>query len=290
IERSEDSSTDRPVALLLTKFDRVLAGSAAAGSEDSPEPEAGISGAFVERLVDDRYGMTRHALAAHAPNGAVFAVSSFGPGAIGNRPPVELHPMGLEGPLSWLADQLEARDRAVMTELWERAPRDLRRLRRSVAAYERRYPRSNRSYEFRGQLKALRRQQRRGRVLRLAAWGLLALGALAGYDALGFQRAAAFEREGDRAAPAIARRWSDLLEWHPSLGVFWPALARQARLKKAEWLVKAADVQVANGTAGAGPPGRRRGPEGPGPPPAPPPQEGAGGPEGGRPPPARRDR
>src|SRR5262249_10987749 len=157
---------------------------------------------------DERYGMTRHALAAHAPDGAIFAVSSFGPGAIGNRPPADLHPMGLEGPLSWLADQLEARDRGVMTELWERAPHDLPRLRRAVAAYERRYPRSNRSYEFRGQLKALQHQRRRGHWLRLAACGLLALGALAGYDALDFQRAAAFERQGDRAAPAIARRWS----------------------------------------------------------------------------------
>ncbi len=58
--------------------------------------------------------MTRHALAAHAPDGAIFGVSSFGPGAEGNRPPTELRPMGLEGPLSWLAEQLEARDRAAM--------------------------------------------------------------------------------------------------------------------------------------------------------------------------------
>ena len=63
--------------------------------------------------------------------------------------------MGLEGPLSWLADQLEARDRARMTGLWEMAPDDWPRLERCVAAYERRYPRSNRSYAFRGQLKLL---------------------------------------------------------------------------------------------------------------------------------------
>ena len=55
----------------------------------------------------------------------------------------------------------------------------------------------------------------------------------------------------DSAAPAVARRWSDLLEWHPSLPIFWPALDREARLKKVEWLIKAADVQVANGTAPA---------------------------------------
>jgi hypothetical protein len=249
IERSEDARTDRPVAMLLTKFDRVLASTAAGDSEGAGASPPSLSGSFVERLVDERYGMTRHALAAHAPDGAIFAVSSFGPGAVGNRPPAELHPMGLEGPLSWLADQLEARDRAVMNQLWELAPHDLPRLERAVAAYERCYPRSNRSFEFRGQLKALARKRRHRRWLRLAACGLLAAGGLAGYDAMGFRRAAAFEREADRAAPAIARRWSDLLEWHPSLGVFWPSLARQARLKKAEWLVKAADVQVANGTA-----------------------------------------
>ncbi len=46
------------------------------------------------------------------------------------------------------------------------------------------------------------------------------------------------------------------MDWHPSIGLFWPGLARQAREKKAEWLVKAADVQVANGTAAADLPAR----------------------------------
>ena len=68
--------------------------------------------------------------------------------------------MGLEGPLSWVAEQLEARDRADMNQLWELAPRDLPRLERCVAAYERRYPRSNRSYEFRGRIKKLARHRR----------------------------------------------------------------------------------------------------------------------------------
>ncbi len=104
--------------------------------------------------------MTRHALAQHAPDGAVFAVSSFGPGAVDNRPPAELEPMGLEGPLGWVAQQLEAGDRAAMSRLWELAPRDLPRLRRCVAVYERRYPRSNRSYEFRAKLTKLERTGR----------------------------------------------------------------------------------------------------------------------------------
>ena len=120
IDRSEDLSMGRPVALLLTKFDRVLAGTAATESSrgSGAEPPAEL----VERLVDERYGMTRHALAEHAPEGAIFAVSSFGPGAVGNRPPAELRPLGLEGPLGWVAEQLEARDRADMEQLWELAP------------------------------------------------------------------------------------------------------------------------------------------------------------------------
>jgi GTPase SAR1 family protein len=256
IERSDDARADRPVALLLTKFDRVMARAKSAleaqpGEDGSGDPAPAIPEGLVERVVDTQYGMTRHALAAHAPDGAIFAVSSFGPGADGHRPPSELHPMGLEGPLSWLAEQLEARDRAAMTAVWERAPRDRSRLERVVAAYERRYPRSNRSYEFRERLEAMVRRQRRGRLVRLAGCAVLGAIAMAGYDALGFRRALAFEREADRAAPAIARRWADLLEWHPSLGVFWPSLERQARIKRAEWQVRAAGVQVANGTADA---------------------------------------
>jgi len=249
IERSEDLSMGRPVALLLTKFDRAVA------TIETPDGgsaiEAGLPPEFVDRLVDDRYGMTRHALAEHAPEGAIFAVSSFGPGASGNRPPAELRPWGLEGPLGWVADQLEARDRAEMNWLWELAPGDVVRLERCVAAYERRYPRSNRSFEFRARLKKLTRKRRWRRGVRWAAAGALGLAALAGSDLLAFHRATSYERAGEDAAPAVARRWSELLEWHPSLPLFWPALGREARLKKAEWQVKAADVQIANGTAPA---------------------------------------
>ena len=255
IERSDDLSTGRPVALLLTRFDRVLAGLTSTAGELAGL-EACLSTEFVERLVDERYGMTRHALSEHAPQGAIFAVSSFGPGASGNRPPAELQPMGLEGPLSWLADQLEARDRAEMTELWDQAPGDLPRLERCVAAYERRYPRSNRSFEFRGRLKGLARKGRWRRAIRWAGAALVGLAALAGSDFLAFHRATAFERGGDTSAPLVARRWSELLEWHPTLSWFWPGLARQAQLKKDEWQVKAADLQVANGTAPADLPAR----------------------------------
>jgi GTPase SAR1 family protein len=258
IEKSEDLSTDRPVALLLTKFDRVLSSNrspqaqASEGQAEATDPagEADLSGPFVERLVDERYGMTRHALRQHAPDGAIFAVSAFGPGAVGHRPPATLHPMGLEGPLGWLAEQLEARDRAQMEWLWELAPRDLPRLERCVAAYERRYPRSNRSFEFRRRLKTLVRQRRRRRALRLAAAAVVLLAGLAGYDFWGFHRVAAFEQDPEAAASQVAREWSGLLASHPSMPLFWPSLARQARYKHDEWTVRAADDQLAAGRAG----------------------------------------
>src|SRR5271165_7168113 len=61
IERSNDLSVGRPVALLLTRFDRVLASIDAA--EQAVNLATGVSTEFVERLVDQQYGMTRHALA-----------------------------------------------------------------------------------------------------------------------------------------------------------------------------------------------------------------------------------
>src|SRR5262249_53127056 len=45
IERSDDGSTDRPVALLLTKFDRVLASTAVSSTDGSPVSPASLSGA-----------------------------------------------------------------------------------------------------------------------------------------------------------------------------------------------------------------------------------------------------
>ena len=196
--------------------------------------------------------MTRHALAAHAPDGAIFAVSSFGPGASGNRPPAELHPLGLEGPLGWVAEQLEARDRAEMERLWELAPADLPRLGRCVPAYERRYPRSNRSFEFRDRLKKLERKRGWRRMLRLAAAAIVAVGGLAGSDLLGVPNAPGRSR---RAGEARRRRsrgagpsCSSGIRRSRSSG---RRSGREARQKQAEWQVKAAGVQVANGTAPA---------------------------------------
>ncbi|APW62144.1 TRAFAC clade GTPase domain-containing protein [Paludisphaera borealis] len=247
IERSEDLSTDRPVALLLTKFDRVLAreGATAEPTVDGGSP---FSEAFVEKLVDQQYGMTRHALRQHAPDGVIFAVSSFGAGSTGNRPPSEIHPLGLEGPLGWVAEQLEARDRSQMEWLWDLAPNDLPRLHRCLTAYEKRYPRSNRTYEFRDRLKQLERRRKLRRLGKLAAAGAAVVSLAVGYDFWGYQTASAFERDPGNSAAAVADRWSGWLTHHHALPFLMPSYAREAANKKAEWTVKASDVQVAAGT------------------------------------------
>ncbi len=125
------------------------------------------------------------------------------------------------------------------------------RLARCLAAYEKRYPRSNRSFEFLDRLKKLQRRRGWRRLARFAAAAIVVAGGLAGWDLLAFESAQAFERAGEAAPPAVARRWSEVLEWHPSLSWFWPNKGRAARQKRDEWQVKAAGVQVANGTAPA---------------------------------------
>ncbi|HEV3121820.1 MAG TPA: hypothetical protein VGY53_07955, partial [Isosphaeraceae bacterium] len=236
IERSDNSTTDRPVALIITKFDRLL----------EPGTEPARAAGEVERVAEQLYGMTFHALAAHAPRSAIFAVSSYGQGGQDGHPPAELHPFGLQGPLTWVAEQLEERDRDQLTWLWELAPDDTHRLARCLDVYERRYPRSYHALDFRTRLNHLRRAKLRKTALRVGTAAAVVALTLAGYDGWGFQAAKAFER--DHAAPAVARRWSDLRAWHPSLGLFWPSYSRLAESKEAEWTVKAAGAKVASGS------------------------------------------
>ncbi len=238
IEVADDGTAGRPVALLVTKYDRVI-------ERGGPPPEE------VERLVESRYGMTRHALAQHAPRSAVFAVSAYGPQAdAAGRPPAELEPMGLEGPLAWLAGQLEDLDREALDWLWDLAPTDAPRLTRCVQAFERRYPRSTYTDTFRRRLTAIRRRRTVRRAL-LATTGLAALGvSLAGYDAWGYRSALAFERSNP-PAPAVEARWTRLLTWHPTLPLFFPRDAEQGRKHLRTWRVKAAEARLAAGAGGA---------------------------------------
>ena len=194
--------------------------------------------------------MTRHALAQHAPRGAIFAVSSYGRGRHDGRPPAELHPLGLEGPLGWLAEQLEARDEEQLEWLWDLAPDDLPRLARCVAAYEQRYPRSDRRTAFPARLeRRWRRFAARGGRCGMAA-GRRGAGRrrLAGYDVLGFQHALAFERP--RQSPRRRSRSAGPSCSHGTRRCRSSGRqARQARQSRPSGPSRRPRVQVANGTA-----------------------------------------
>ena len=282
LEQSERSHMHRPVALVLTKFDRVLAAHQSrqigstnrsrqipyddhyddadddyeadralpqtASRRQSPANLPALSPGEVERLVESQYGMTAHALATHARRSAVFAVSSYGFGASDDgRPPHHLNPIGLEGPLTWLADQLESSDRDQLDWLWDLAPEDMARLGRCLKAYERRYPESPHAKGFRKKLNRLRRAKFRKRIVTTVAMGGLAVGSVAGYDMVGYRLAVRFEQ--GNAAPAVAQNWTEMRSWHPTMGLFFPKMEEDARARSARWAVASAEQKVNLGTA-----------------------------------------
>src|SRR5215831_19221213 len=151
----------RPMALVLTKSDLL-------------PPDTVDIDAFAARNL----GMTRHALQAHAPRRGCFAVSSLGP-----RWPTALEPRGLDAPLTWLAQALQAQDEARLEWLWSAGVK-LDVLERCVSAFARRYPETPAATQYRQRLRALVGRRRRRRVLAgvAAAAGLLL--AAAGYDVL----------------------------------------------------------------------------------------------------------
>lgn len=239
IESTPNGTAGRPVALLITKYDHVI-------EQGGPPPGE------VERLADARFGMTRHALAVHAPRSALFAVSAYGCGAVGDRPPAELHPMGLEGPLLWLAEQLEEADREAIEWIWDVAPTDVRRLSRCVRAFERRYPRSDQIIDFRRRLAKLRRAEIARNLLRAGAGMALVALAAAGYDALGYRSAVAYER--DHSPGAVERHWREFRAWHPSQAWFFPRQAEAARRRHDVAIVRAEGQRIASGAASSQPP------------------------------------
>ncbi|MEW4567928.1 hypothetical protein AB1L88_08685 [Tautonia sp. JC769] len=235
IGASDNTMIGRPVALLLTKYDRILA----AGG---PQPDR------AEEVVESRFGMTQHALASHAPRSAVFAVSSYGLNAPADgTPPDHLEPMGLEGPLLWLVEQVEATDRELLEWIWDLAPRDTPRIARCIRAYARRYPNSTKLIEYRRRLRSLRRRSVvRGLVRGIATLAALVAGA-AIYDAAGYHLALAYER-GGHSAPEVARRWERFLAWHPTQPIFWPEESRNARVRRDEARVEVARLRAEVGT------------------------------------------
>ena len=118
---------------------------------------------------------------------------------------------------------------------------------RCVAAFERRYPEVEPRGRVPRRLKALRRRRiaparpspgdgRRG-----------ARGRGPGRLTTPGSSAAPWPSSASQPAPAVARRWAELLAWHPSLPLFWPGRDRQAR----------AEAGRVDGQGGRGP-GRQR--------------------------------
>ena len=123
--------------------------------------------------------------------------------------------------------------------------------RRCLAVYEKRYPRSNRSFEFRDRLKKLEKKRGWRRLFRFAAAVIVAVGG-AGRLGPACVRARPVVREGRRSSARRSRgdgpKCSSGIRRSRCSGRPWAA--RPGR-SATEWQVKAAGVQVANGTAPA---------------------------------------
>jgi hypothetical protein len=193
----------RPMALVLTKADLVAA-----------------EAADIDAFAAQRLGMTRHALEAHAPRRGCFAVSSLGP-----RWPAALEPQGLDAPLVWLADALQAQDEARLEWLWSAGVK-LDVLKRCVAAFARRYPDAPATARHRGRLRALTSRRRRRRV----AAGLLAAACLAmalgGYDIFGRRSAERFAADHGDDPAAVLAHWQTYQAQHPTRALFQPGATR----------------------------------------------------------------
>lgn len=235
IEAVGDGTVGRPVALVVTKYDRVL------------EQQGPAAADHVEQFVSDHFGMTRHALATHAAHSTIFAVSSYGPGVGSDgRPPATLRPMGLAGPIVWLAEQLEETDRERLEWLWDLAPNDVPRLRRCLKVFEKRYPRSDYLIDYRRRLGRLRRRRAVGSLVKVALGAMLVCAGVAAYDALGYRRAVAYERRA--SAPALVeRRWNEFITWHPTQRWLYPNQARDAQRRLQQSRLAADRVRLAHG-------------------------------------------
>jgi hypothetical protein len=201
----------RPTAFVLTKADLL----------ESNAPE---------EMLNKQFDMTRHALATHFPQNAVFAISSLG-GAIGQGEPSAFkpEPVGLEGPLVWLAEELHKQDVARLEQLWPAVAREPRLIERAVHCFARRYPDAPETAAYRQRLRAARRQRVRRRVLQVAAVAACSFFSLWTYDAWGEQRASRFETENSGDLAAVRQRWREYQTWHPTRHLLRPAAAREEK-------------------------------------------------------------
>ncbi len=258
----------RPMALVLTKADLL----------GSPEQitAAPASSPAMTALVHD-LGMTTHALQTHCPHHAILAVSSLGqpitprepsadepipvPQAI---PTFEPRPMGLGGPLTWLAESLQAQDQDRLEQIWKLAPNNLGLLSRGVACFARRYPNSPATRDFKARLRRLRFQKRSRQLLAGVAGVLALVLTLWGYDAWGRSRTQHFSADHADDPEAVHSQWVSFQTWHPTRHLFLSGgthaegerlreLEQQVRERRADQCLKALREHAANPDAEADP-------------------------------------
>jgi hypothetical protein len=211
----------RPMSLVLTKADLLPGGA-----------EAPASGNGVYEVVSRYFRMTRHTLETHCPQYGVFAVSSLGgPMPASTETPISFapHPAGLAGPLTWLAESLQAQDEARLNHLWDLAGNNPALLERCVASFRKRYPNAPATATFLRRLRELRRRRFRRRIFAGAIAAACLLFSTWTYDALGEQRAARFAADNGDDLVAVRQNWLSYQSWHPTRHLLRPAAARTER-------------------------------------------------------------
>jgi GTPase SAR1 family protein len=197
----------RPMALVLTKADLL--------------PNADDTA--VNTLVQDQLGMTLHALLLHCPQRAILAVSSLGKpiqAEDGTAPVFQPRPIGLAGPLLWLAHSLQEQDEARLEQLWQGQPNNLTLLQRCVACFGRRYPDTAAARKYTVRLRQLRRKQLRRRLLAGGSALLAMVLALWGYDAWGQHQVRRFAEVSADDPSALLQQWQAFQRWHPTRRLF----------------------------------------------------------------------
>ena len=232
-----------PVALLADQV-RPRAGRRP-GAEARPTPPDDPSGWGVERLVETQYGMTRHALAAARARRGDLRRQLVRPRrrATAGRPPSSTRSAWKGRSAGWPSSSRPA-TASSSNGSGTSPPTTCPGSTRCVAAYERRYPRSDRADAVprrgsrrcggRGRGERSRRWRWRPRRWSSRRWRVTMPG--------GIQRALAFEREPDnprRPSPGAGPSCSPGTRRSP---LFWPGAGHgRPRLKQAEWTVKAAE-------------------------------------------------
>lgn len=197
----------RPMALILTKADLL----------------SGPNSTAITTLVQDRLGMTRHALSVHCPQKAILAVSSLGqplhPGE-NVQEKFQPRPVGLDEPLIWLAKSLQEQDEARLEQIWQLRPNDIGLLQRCVACFTRRYPESPAARRCIVRFRRLRQRTWSRRAVTAGALLLALILALWGYDALGWRQLLRFgENHGEDPADTL-QQWRAFGRWHPTRHLF----------------------------------------------------------------------